>query len=425
MERDQAIGAVRQQVLDADPPLVVSRTGVQKHFSEHCLSSNSHIRRFLEARNWDVDVASKMLLRHISWRRAFFPVEMTPGVQRVLQASGGIDETYRLRFLGYNCDGRPTVAINCFHGEFLEDDVTVSECTCAFIDFFDKVLMDAEEAGKPTRMVVIVSGGAPPGRFAKRLIRIVEANYPETCHACILYPVPWALRMLAATAFWIVPQKLRDKMKLLTEEREMLHAASLTREQVPEDLRGGMKALKMRLKFDRGLLKNQVNQWKYVFELLEQDGFGGSRGTPNMFRAFTNWRARNQCNCCIERMGHEEYDEQSPSKKKDVEVFDDSERYPKPHRRPSKRRSENVPLHHADKQYLPAAEVKRFTSSSNWMVCTTVGCRLLKVFALLMLELHFIAALGFWEALPLPAAGRGFFLGVLLCFSSLVVFLQP
>lgn len=244
------------------------RDGSAVPFLVHSLSSDDNVRRFLVARDWDVGLASEMLREHLRWRRRFFPVQFTSGVRLVWEQVGGTDETTRFRLLGYNSDDRPVVALNFFHGEFLDGGVTLEDCVKAFVDFLQMVLEQGEKlhGARGMEVVAVCSGGPPPGRFARRLLKVLEANYPETAHSCAIYPIPTMLRMLANAALWFVPLRTQHKTDVLSHEAQLLRFLRLDEKALPDDLRGGVDACKARFRPD-----THKKHWVCLSELLERE----------------------------------------------------------------------------------------------------------------------------------------------------------
>mmetsp|Transcript_151329 Transcript_151329/g.267086 ORF Transcript_151329/g.267086 Transcript_151329/m.267086 type:complete len:447 (-) Transcript_151329:75-1415(-) len=279
------VAAVREQVLRAPAPDVVTRDGSIVPFLEHRISSDFHISRFLTARERNVTAASAMLVAHLHWRRSFFPIESTPAIRAMWETKGGPDDCPRLRRAGWTKDRRPVVILHFWRGEFWEDGVTLVDAIRGFVDFLEELLVACEDEAGPrgTEVKCIIAGGPAPGQFAKRLVKIVEANFPEVCFLGLIYPIPRLIKVMVATLLWFIPARTRQKVQVLTTEAQLVQALNIDAKDLPEDLRGGIKAAVRRFRPDTA-----SKQWRFLQEMLnkdDRDGYGGGSSSDERLHA--------------------------------------------------------------------------------------------------------------------------------------------
>jgi len=263
LAQSEALVKLRQRII-ASGATVVQRDGSQINFEAHKLSSDLHLGRFLKSRKWNVEKAEKLLAGHLRFRKETFPVVRTPGIELVQTSARCIDEVQRLRFLGYNEVGRPIIVMNWFYGEFWDDGAKPNDVLKAFADFAQEVLDRAEQERGPKGLEIIgvCSGGPPPG-FVKRLLRMMEENFPEVLFKAAVYPVPWYVQYIANSLMSLLPYKSAQKVKLLSTEGQLADLLGLAVEHLPPDLRGGVQAVEKRIRPD-----THTKVWKCVKELM-------------------------------------------------------------------------------------------------------------------------------------------------------------
>jgi len=202
-------------------------------------------------------------------------VVQTPGIKLVQTSVRCIDEVQRLRFLGYNEDGHPIIALNWFYGEFWDDGAKPNDVLLAFADFVQEVLDRAERAKGPKglEIICVCSGGPPPGSFIKHLVPLMEQNFPEVLYKASIYPIPWPIRVIVNSALWFLPSKTRQKIQILGTEDQMADFVGLAVEQLPPDLRGGVQALEQRARPD-----TRAKIFKCLTEMLAKDDLAVENG---------------------------------------------------------------------------------------------------------------------------------------------------
>lgn len=182
-----------------------------------------------------------MLVKNLLWREMMFPMQLTQPMER-------LHDTGRIQLCGINKDGLRVVLV-CFEfGRFLRD-ISEAEAAKAYIYYVEKWLV--WDGSEPFHAIGVATGGPPPGSFARAVVKVLEANYPETARRLIIYPIPWFLKAVLSAALWFMPPGIREKVIIESDESGFLDGAGLAPAMLPEILYGGREGMFRRMKPDQ------------------------------------------------------------------------------------------------------------------------------------------------------------------------------
>ena len=162
-------------------------------------------RRFLIARDWSLDKATKMLGKHIEWNeseQAAVVGKLGLTSQRAASREGlseevvGILASNRFRLLVGGAE--PVILVDFLWGKFMEG-VSVDALMAAYLVFLAEVLGNADalrEPGSPAKVKSILVGGSPPMAYVRLTHPVFEANFPERLGTSAIYPVPWVIKVI-------------------------------------------------------------------------------------------------------------------------------------------------------------------------------------------------------------------------------------
>jgi hypothetical protein len=128
-------------------------------------------------------------------------------------------------------------------------DFTEKQTINAQIYVLEDVLAEADAAmddGEPAQYLSVSTGGPPPRGFVNSITPIFDINYPERLQTAIIYPIPVWLRYIANAILIIVPKRTREKFVMFSDEPDLLEKLGMTSDQLPEDLKGGIEASRIR-----------------------------------------------------------------------------------------------------------------------------------------------------------------------------------
>jgi len=217
--------------------------------SPACTSSS--LKRFLVARKGNIEAAVSMLLGHLVWRRAAFPIANVGNVAQI------IAEGKRFRQLGRDLSGDQVLGLDFCWGRFLGPDTSALDCLRAALLFIEMSIASAEAAGQ-TKATIICYGGPPPMDFAKALSDTLEANYPERMKRSVIYPVPWLVASLVRTFLRFLNEEIRAKFAVVSSEAQVLSEANIAVEVLPEEWRGGVEGAEQHFEPDTSKKINKI-----------------------------------------------------------------------------------------------------------------------------------------------------------------------
>eukprot|EP00746_Dinoflagellata_sp_MGD_P050700 gnl/MRDRNA2_/MRDRNA2_22696_c0_seq1.p1 gnl/MRDRNA2_/MRDRNA2_22696_c0~~gnl/MRDRNA2_/MRDRNA2_22696_c0_seq1.p1 ORF type:complete len:338 (+),score=37.30 gnl/MRDRNA2_/MRDRNA2_22696_c0_seq1:86-1099(+) len=262
----------------ANPPCYRFLNGIEVPALESPACSMRSLSRFLTARKGDMPAAELMLLEHLHWRRRVFPIEITDSVKRIID---GVQDSWGIhfQFVGLDSEGDRIFMINHRWGNFDAPEFPIIDILRAGLVYWEEQFEAVEASGRQ-KICCISFGGPPPIDFAMALLNILEQNYPERLKRAVLYPIPPLLKPLVGTCLLLVNTVTRDKIRVISEEHELVLAAKMETEQMPSIIRGGYDVIMKR--FNPDMKKHDAIIWetlttrgagaKPLLQTLEQAG---------------------------------------------------------------------------------------------------------------------------------------------------------
>jgi hypothetical protein len=163
---------------------------------------NAEWRRFLAARDGDVEAASEMLRAHLAWRAATLPLasgapSLGSGLPPLLVCDGHARSGHRLMLM----------MAAMYDPELGDVDAYVNAIAAKFDEMLDR------NASEKLTVLADVRGGdgwANPAAsstvsFLRAVAALMSANFPERLHQLVVFPVPWV-----ASTLWIVVKQFLD-----------------------------------------------------------------------------------------------------------------------------------------------------------------------------------------------------------------------
>ena len=108
-------------------------------------------------------------------------------------------------------------------GKFL-DGVDADGLLRSYVCLLEDLLAEADAVcvgDKAAQLTYVCTGGPPPMNYIKKLHPMMEANYPERLAKTILYPVPWAMRIVVNSFLAFLPSRTRNKFELVSSAEHL------------------------------------------------------------------------------------------------------------------------------------------------------------------------------------------------------------
>lgn len=177
-------------------------------------------RRFLEASNFDMDLASTRLRAHKAWREAL-PDPKGANIKPLL-------DSRRFR-LAQGCKHQ-AIVVDFMWGRFL-DGFSLEDCLAAFGVFLE--LVSAQE---PEKLNIICVGGPPPLTFARDSSAMFAANFPGLLGLVVVFPaLSWLSPLVNGVAHMTLPASMRAEFRLCSTEAELSELTGI--DPLPAELR--------------------------------------------------------------------------------------------------------------------------------------------------------------------------------------------
>ena len=187
--------------------------------------------RFLKARSFDVNKASAMYESHEQWRKQTFPLPKSE-CQKTLATR----KFYMLEHL--DDEGRPVI-VYCLH-RFMEMPYKVEDEIKALIFLLEDQVLPRFGPSMETQQFTVlidVSGiRSPPISFLQNVNVVMEANYPETLHRSIMFPVPYWLQKMIQGLTTFVAEDTRNKMAYVNDVKSLEEFAGMSVEKMGPDI---------------------------------------------------------------------------------------------------------------------------------------------------------------------------------------------
>jgi len=188
--------------------------------------SELRIRRFLDAENWNITVATNRVRNHADW------VKSRPTVPDNVEA---ILKTDRIRYLGLNKDGNPVVCLDSMWGKLCDVDGGVDAMVEATSVFYQRLIKQVSEetGGQEPQNIMISIGGPPDMEYSNKCVAILAENYPEMSKTTVIYPIPWMVRSVVWFMVQWLPERMRNKIALCSKPEDLCETVGVDDDFLP------------------------------------------------------------------------------------------------------------------------------------------------------------------------------------------------
>ena len=187
--------------------------------------------KFLKARDFDETKAARMYQNHLKWRQNNLPIPYA-----VVEATLATRKFYMLD--SSDRDGRP-ILVYCLR-RFKEMPYVVEKEIKAVIHVLENqgipLLGPSLEDQKFTVLIDVSGVRAPPLSFLQQMNSVMEANYPESLHKCIMLPVPQWVQKMITTLLVFVAEETRSKFFYVNDIKALEECANVHLEKMGPDI---------------------------------------------------------------------------------------------------------------------------------------------------------------------------------------------
>lgn len=214
------------------------------------------LRRYLEARNWNVDKAKKMLEETLKWRSAFKPEEIR---WHEVAGEGETGKVYRANF--QDREGRTVLVLRPGKQNTSSHDNQLRH----LVYLIENAILNLPEGQEQMVWLIDFSGWSlsmsVPIKTARESINILQSHYPERLSAAFLYNPPRIFETFWKIVKYFLDPKTFQKVKFVypknEESLELMHK-TFDIEILPVDFGGKNKVEYDHEEFSRLMAKDDV-----------------------------------------------------------------------------------------------------------------------------------------------------------------------
>ncbi|KAG6520514.1 hypothetical protein ZIOFF_017570 [Zingiber officinale] len=214
------------------------------------------LARYLEARNWNVDKAKKMLQDTLKWRATYKPEEIR---WHEIAREGETGKVYRADF--HDRDGRTVLVLRPGKQNTSSQDNQLRH----LVYLLENAIINLSEDQKQMIWLIDFTGwsltNSVPIRTARETAHILQSHYPERLGAAYLYNPPRIFETFWKIVKYFLDPKTFQKVKfvyLKNEESVTLFTKNFEPEVLPEDYGGKSKTQYNYEEFSKLMMKDDI-----------------------------------------------------------------------------------------------------------------------------------------------------------------------
>lgn len=214
------------------------------------------LKRYLEARNWNVDKAKKMLEETLKWRAAYRPEEIR---WHEVASEGETGKVYRANF--HDRQGRTVLVMSPGKQNTSSHDNQIRH----LVYLMENAILNLPEGQEQMVWLIDFSGMSlsmsVPIKTARESINILQSHYPERLSASFLYNPPRIFGAFWKVCKYFMDPKTIEKVKFVypknQESLELMHK-SFSTEVLPVEFGGKNRVEYDHEEFSRLMAKDDV-----------------------------------------------------------------------------------------------------------------------------------------------------------------------
>lgn len=168
------------------------------------------LRRYLEARNWNVEKSKKMLEDSLKWRKTYRPEEIR---WHEVAIEGETGKVYRANF--FDRDGRPVLVLRPGRQNTTSHDNQLRH----LVYLLENAVLNLPEDQEQMVWLIDFTGWsmtkAVPIKTAKETANILQSHYPERLHLAFLFNPPRIFETFWKIVKYFLDPKTFQKVKFV------------------------------------------------------------------------------------------------------------------------------------------------------------------------------------------------------------------
>lgn len=223
--------------------------------------SDACLRRYLEARNWNVDKAKKMLEETLKWRSTFKPEEIR---WHEVAHEGETGKVSRADF--HDRDGRTVLIMR----PGMQNTTSAADNVRHLVYLLENAILNLQEGQEQMSWLIDFTGFSLNGnvsvRTARDIINILQNHYPERLAVAFLYNPPRIFQAFWKAVKYFLDPKTFQKVKFVypkSQDSVELMKTYFDIENLPSEF-GGKATLKYdHEEFSRLMAQDDVKTAKF------------------------------------------------------------------------------------------------------------------------------------------------------------------
>ncbi|XP_055821551.1 uncharacterized protein LOC129890059 isoform X1 [Solanum dulcamara] len=243
--------------------------------------SDTCLRRYLEARNWNVDKAKKMLEESLKWRSTFKPEEIR---WHEVAIEGETGKAYRANFRDH--DGRTVLILR----PGMQNTTALDNQMRHLVYLIENAILNLPQDQEQMSWLIDFTGWSltnnVPIKSARETVNILQNHYPERLAIAFLYNPPRIFEAFWKIVKYFLDPKTMQKVKFVypkNKESVELMKSYFDMDNLPIELGG-----KANLKYDHEEFSRQMAQddvkaskfWNFDKHNTESNGYSAAEVAP-------------------------------------------------------------------------------------------------------------------------------------------------
>ncbi|PHT32526.1 hypothetical protein CQW23_28863 [Capsicum baccatum] len=239
------------------------------------------LRRYLEARNWNVDRAKKMLEESLKWRSSFKPEEIR---WHEVAIEGETGKAFRANFR--DRDGRTVLILR----PGMQNTTVLDNQMRHLVYLIENTILNLPQDQEQTSWLIDFTGWSltnnVPIKSARETVNILQNHYPERLAIAFLYNPPRIFETFWKIVKYFLDPKTMQKVKFVypkNKESVELMKSYFDMDNLPTEFGG-----KTNLKYDHEEFSRQMAQddvkaakfWSFDKHPSETNGYSAAEVAP-------------------------------------------------------------------------------------------------------------------------------------------------
>lgn len=239
------------------------------------------LRRYLEARNWNVDKSKKMLEESLKWRSTFKPEEIR---WHEVAVEGETGKAFRANFR--DRDGRTVLILR----PGMQNTTALDNQMRHLVYLIENAILNLPQGQEQMSWVIDFTGWSltnnVPIKSARETVNILQNHYPERLAIAFLYNTPRIFEAFWKIVKYFLDPKTMQKVKFVypkNKDSVELMKSYFDMDNLPTELGG-----KANLKYDHEDFSRQMAQddvkaakfWSFDKHHTETNGYSAAEVAP-------------------------------------------------------------------------------------------------------------------------------------------------